>query len=148
MVDRTRPAPSSRLPRRAALATTAFALAATALVASTGSAAAAPTDFLGRWTSTDSDGSHQTVWIRGTSAHQPRNVAVTYRDDVASRACDGDPAKVTGTGRFDEDVLHVRGALTCTPGGNHVHGRIDLGWTYDAGNDTLVGFDGIVWERA
>ena len=118
------------------------------MLSSTGPAAAESRDFLGRWTSIDSDGSHQTLWIRGTAAHDPRNVAITYQDDFASQACDGDPAKVTGTGRFDGDVLVMRGALTCTPGGNWIHGRIDLGYTYDSGNDTLVDFDGIVWERA
>lgn len=122
----------------------AVTLASIATLMFSAPAAAAPSDYQGHWTSIDTDGSHQTLWIRGNGS----TVAVTYHDDVATSACDGGPAMVSGTGRLDGDVLVMRGALTCSPGGNWVHGLIFLEFTYDAGSDTLVDFDGIVWERA
>jgi hypothetical protein len=108
-------------------------------------ATAAQGPLAGTWTSTDTDGSNQTLTITGSGR---RAYAVTYFDDAATSLCDGAPAMVTGSGRVDGDDLFTRGAATCLPGGNRLRGVITIDYTYDAASDTLTDAFGIVWSRA
>jgi len=107
---------------------------------------AAPTNtdtFQGRWTSIDTDGSHQTLNVRGQGW---KTLAVQYHDDRAT-VCGGVPARVSGSGSVDGNIMFVRGALTCQPGGKPFPGSVVLGFTYVAANDTLEDASGVVWTR-
>ena len=108
-------------------------------------ATAAQGPLAGTWTSTDTDGSNQTLTITGSGR---RAYAVAYFDDAATSLCDGAPAMVNGSGRVDGDDLFTRGAATCLPGGNRLRGVITIDYTYDAASDTLTDAFGIVWSRA
>lgn len=108
-------------------------------------AAAAQGDLAGRWTSIDTDGSHQTLTIEGSGE---RVYAMSLFDESATSLCDGAPASVNGPGRVTEDGLLLRGAAVCRPGGNVLRGVIHLAFTYDAGTDTLTDEFGVVWSRA
>jgi hypothetical protein len=111
------------------------------------SAAAVSRDaFRGNWTSTDTDGSHQTLAVGGSG--QARHHSVFYTDDAATRACGGDPAQGTGSGTVDGGTMYAKVALTCLPGGNHFRTRLTLAYTYDQGTDTLTDTSGVVWDRA
>lgn len=120
-------------------------LLGTSLVLGAPPATAAQGPLAGTWTSTDTDGSNQTLTITGSGR---RAYAVTYFDDAATSLCDGAPAMVTGSGRVDGDDLFTRGAATCLPGGNRLRGVITIDYTYDAASDTLTDAFGIVWSRA
>ena len=137
-------------------------LLGTSLVLGAPPATAAQGPLAGTWTSTDTDGSNQTLTITGSGR---RAYAVTYFDDAATSLCDGAPAMVTGSGRVDGrpvvvvalvpgwggvagDDLCTRGAATCLPGGNRLRGVITIDYTYDAASDTLTDAFGIVWSRA
>lgn len=98
----------------------------------------------GTWTSVDTDGSNQTLDIKGSGVHV---YSMFYFDDAAS-ACGGDPAQLTGRGSLDGDVLIMAGVLTCLPGGNFVWEQIYVGFAYDSSDDTLTDDFGIVWHRA
>lgn len=108
--------------------------------------AAAPTSpFTGSWTSTDGDGSSQTLVV--STGKRP---SVIYQDFYAS-GCDnyGGPATHwvgAGTGSVEGDVLwvsfHKSGCGTFLQGG---YGDF---YTYDAGTDTLTDQFLIVWYRA
>lgn len=98
----------------------------------------------GSWVSVDLDGSNQTLSIHGSGDHR----SMTLYDDLASNACDGDPARGQGSGTLDGDVLFVRATITCQPGGSLVHGHVELAFAYDSETDTIVDFSGVVWERA
>ena len=106
--------------------------------------AANQSPFLGAWTSVDTDGSNQTLSIRGGGSD---NFAVALFDDAAT-ACGGAPAQAVGSATADGDDLLMRGTITCLPGGNFVRGRLLLEFHYDEGTDTLIDFSGVVWERA
>lgn len=106
------------------------------------SAAAEVSPFAGTWTSIDTDGSHQTMKISGSTAG---SLGVRYYDDVGT-VCGGDPARFAGTGRVDGDVLEADVLLVCIPGGN-VFGHITIEATYDASTDTLSDPSGVVWTR-
>ena len=107
-------------------------------------ATAAPGDVAGHWTSIDNDGSSQTLDVRGSG----NNVySMFLYDDSATSACDGDPARLTGTGVLDGDLLVMNGALTCQPGGNPLRFHIDFAFVYSAGSDTLTDLSGVVWHR-
>ena len=110
-----------------------------------GSAASSQGPLAGTWTSVDTDGSNQTLDIRGSGRHV---YAMVYYDDAATSACGGDPAQVTGPGYPDGEHLTLVGALTCLPGGNFLRSRIAPGYTYDASTDTLTDDFEIVWHRA
>src|SRR5690242_6575445 len=112
--------------------------------AAASTASAAPGPLAGTWTSVDTDGSNQTLYVMGTGSHA---YAMVYVDDEATGACDGSPAKVTGPGYTFGDEVVLVGALTCTPGGNPFRSRIVLTYTYDGASDTLSDNFGIVWER-
>lgn len=103
--------------------------------------------FQGSWTSIDiSDGSHQTLDIRGSgrSGHH----AMALFDDATSGACRPSPARVQGSGVVDGNRLQGMGTLTCRPGGNPLTGRIPLGFVYHPRTDTLTDDAGIRWHRA
>ena len=107
---------------------------------------AADTDvFHGTWSSTDLDGSHQKLSIRGSG---PGIHAMRLYDDSASVACDGFPAHVQGTGSVEGNSLVMTGTLTCQPGGNWLADRISLSFTYSPGTDTLTDESGVTWVRS
>ena len=128
---------------RIAVALSAVVTVSSAVLAPTASAAGGP--LAGTWTSIDTDGSSQTLDIRGSGAHV---YSMTYVDDVATSACGGDPAQITGPGHPEGDSVTMVGALTCLPGGNFIRSRIVLGFVYDGSADTLTDDFGIVWHRA
>ena len=99
--------------------------------------------FNGVWVSIDYDDSHQTLVVRGSG---PSDRAATYYDDVASHACAGAPATIVGHGRVDGDFMLVRGNLRCEPGTQPL-GFVDIGYAYQAGDDTLLDDFGITWTR-
>lgn len=96
----------------------------------------------GTWSSTDTDGSAQTLRISGSGT---RTYAM-YLLDQAGTVCGGAPASVAGTGVVDGDSLVLTGTLACRPGGA-ILGRGSIGFTYDAGSDTLTDEFGVVWRR-
>lgn len=117
-------------------------------------ALAAPTvavgDFVGHWTSTDTDGSSQTLDIWQTNGFYQ----VVYFDDGGS-VCgvfdeNDDPiVPVLGKGRgtADGDELTVNSLLRCLmPGG--VPFMATVTYTYDSGSDTLTDDFGVVWYRS
>ena len=108
-------------------------------------ASAAPGDLAGTWTSIDLDGSSQQLTVNGSGSHR---YSMFLYDDEATSACDGNPARLTGTGELDGDTLTMTGSLTCLPGGNALRFRIDYVFVYSAGSDTLTDDAGVVWYRA
>ena len=100
----------------------------------------------GTWTSTDTDGSHQTLEIRGSG--RDGTYAVMLFDESATAACGGRPARLAGSGSVSDNDLLVTGALVCLPGGNLLEGRITVAFTYSPGADTLVDEFGVVWHRS
>jgi hypothetical protein len=126
-----------------ALSLSAVITGASVGLGATASAAGGP--LAGTWTSIDTDGSNQTLDIRGSGRHV---YSMYYYDDAATSACGGDPAQVTGTGHPDGDNLTMVGALACLPGGNWVRSRIVLAYVYDGSTDTLTDDAGVVWHRA
>ena len=75
----------------------------------------APVPFGGNWTSTDTDGSAQTMEI-GIAADG--STQMTVHDDAATAACAGAAATVTGTGLLDGigDLVITLTSLTCADG--------------------------------
>lgn len=106
-------------------------------------ASAAQSVVAGTWTSVDTDGSNQTLWVNGSDQGA---LSVHLYDDYAS-VC-GVPAQFAGTGRLVDGYLDVRGTITCLPGGNFVRGQLGISLWYDAEADVLVDFSGVVWTRA
>lgn len=121
----------------------ATALAPSAAYAPTASAASGP--LAATWISVDTDGSNQTLDIKGSGVHV---YSMFYFDDAATGVCGGDPARVTGPGYPDGDNLTMVGALTCLPGGNVLRSRLIIGFVYDGSADTLTDDFGVVWHRA
>lgn len=107
-------------------------------------AVAAQGELAGTWTSIDTDGSNQTLTINGSGS---RVYAMSLFDDSAS-LCDGAPALAQGSGRVEEDQLFMLAAAVCLPGGNVLRGVINIGFSYDAGTDTLTDDFGVVWSRS
>ena len=130
--------------KRTRVAITLGAALALLLPAAASTASAASGPLAGTWASVDTDGSNQTLYVTGTGA---RVYAMVYVDDLATSACHGAPAKVTGPGYPTEDGVVLVGALTCMPGGNHITGRIALAYFYDGSTDTLTDDFGVVWHR-
>lgn len=117
------------------------------VVPSTASASAQDDVFRGFWTSVDHDGSHQTLTVQGSG--RAGHHAMRYFDDAATgELCGGTKAHIQGSGTVDGDNLHMRGVLTCQPGGNPLHQRIDVGYVYDSATDTLIDDSGVTWSRA
>ena len=132
--------------KRAALSLVTTVALVAASVGLTSTAASAATGALaGTWTSIDNDGSTQTLDITG-AGHQA--YSMVYVDDVATSACDGDPAQIAGPGFTQGEDLVMVGSLVCLPGGNFLRTRITILFDYDAGADTLTDSFGIVWERS
>lgn len=123
-----------------------IAILAIALALPASALAAAPTSsFTGSWTSTDTDGSHQTLVV--SSGVRP---SVVYQDFYAS-GCDnfGGPATHwvgAGTAIVEDGVLwasfHKSGC------GSFLLGGYEDYFVYDAGADTLTDSFGIVWTRS
>lgn len=128
----------------ARLATALSAVLTLGGIALAAPASAASGPLAGTWTSIDTDGSNQTLDIMGSGRHA---YSMIFVDDVATSACDGDPAMLTGPGVVDGDVLVMTGALTCLPGGS-LFPRFTLDFVYDSSTDTLTDGFGIVWHRA
>ena len=126
------------------LATAALLATASAFLAPTAASGVSGT-LAGTWTSTDTDGSTQTLDITGSGRHA---YSMVYVDESATGACAGDPAQVTGPGFVEGEDLVMVGTLVCLPGGNGLRTRISIFFDYDAGADTLTDSFGIVWERA
>ena len=122
----------------------AVLIAVVSLVAPT-SASAGPGELAGTWTSTDTDGSSQTLTVRGSGEGA---YSVFLVDDAATSACGGAPARLVGPGAFDGETLAVFGTLTCLPAGNVFRTRIPFELTYSAETDTLTDFTGVTWTRA
>ncbi|WP_323096335.1 hypothetical protein [Intrasporangium sp. YIM S08009] len=122
----------------------AITLGAALALLTPAAASAASGPLAGTWASVDTDGSSQTLSITGTGN---RVYAMVYADDVATSACGGAPAKVTGPGFTTGDGVVLVGALTCMPGGNHITGRIAISYVYDGASDTLTDDFGILWHR-
>ena len=122
---------------------TTVALAATLLASAPAAVAAQSGGINGSWVSVDFDGSNQTLEINGSGAYR----SMQLFDDEATQACDGGPAWAQGAGRLDGDTLLAFATVICRPGGNVVRGQIPLGFTYDAGTDTITDDAGIVWYR-
>ena len=106
--------------------------------------AAGPGPFKGVWTSTDTDGSTQLLIV--SSGSTP---SVTFEDFYAS-ACDrfGGPSThwvSAGEGSVDGDALLV--SFHKSGCGSFSIGAYDGWWLYDAGSDTLIDSDDIVWSR-
>ena len=127
---------------RIAVALTAGLTLAGAVAPATASAASGP--LAGTWASVDTDGSNQTLDIRGSGAHV---YSMFYVDDAATGACGGDPAQVTGPGYVDGDTVTMVGVLTCRPGGNVIRSRIVIGFVYDSSTEDLTDDFGVVWHR-
>ena len=105
--------------------------------------------FRGSWTSNDSaDQSAQTMTIQGSGRSGHHSVFVY--DTVATRACGGGPAIVTGAGTVDDDVLVWFFTVTCPgTGRGPTTGRVGPGvMTYDEGTDTIIDDSQTVWHRA
>ena len=122
----------------------ALLIAVVSVVAPT-SALACPGELTGTWTSTDTDGSSQTLTVRGSGQGA---YSVFLVDDAATSACGGAPAMLMGPGTFDGETLAVFGTLTCMPEGNVFRTRIPFELTYGAETDTLTDFTGVTWTRA
>lgn len=109
------------------------------------SAWAASGGLAGRWSSVDGDGSTQTLSITGSGGQA---YAIVYDDESATGACSGAPARIVGPGFVDGNDVVMEGTLVCLPGGNPFRSRLAIGFSYDAGTDTLTDSFGIVWHRA
>ena len=110
----------------------------------TTASAAGPGPFKGVWTSTDTDGSTQLLIV--SSGATP---SVTFEDFYAS-ACDrfGGPSThwvSNGEGSVDGDLLIV--SFHKSGCGSFTIGAYDGFWSYQAGSDTLIDPDDIVWTR-
>lgn len=112
---------------------------------------AKPSPFIGAWTSTDIDGSSQTLTIGGGGGDTRH---VRYYDDGAT-ICGLDP----DTGDF-LSAASARGPLSVS--GNTLSGNLDVycqvspptlagnfafEYTYDPSTDTLTDWLGVVWSR-
>jgi hypothetical protein len=98
--------------------------------------------FPGHWAATDHDGSNLSLAVHGNGARY----AVREVDDAAT-VCGGAPASVSGSGAAEGQLLVVRAALACAPGGNVFRQQIEITFTYDATADVLTDNDGVVWSR-
>jgi hypothetical protein len=109
-----------------------------------GTAWASTGELAGTWISVDADGSVQTLDITGSGETA---YSMVYVDESATGACNGAPARVSGPGFVDGDVVVMFGTLVCLPGGNVFRSRLTLGYEFDPGTDTLTDSFGIVWHR-
>ena len=131
--------------RALASATTVLVLAPVVAVLAPSAASAAPGPLAGTWTSTDTDGSHQTLVVTGSGQ---RAYSLVYTDDAASDACQGNPARLSGPGFVEGADLHMQATLVCLPGGNQIRERLSLTFSYDSATNTLMDDLGIQWSRS
>ena len=123
-----------------------IAILAIALALPASALAAAPTSsFTGSWTSTDTDGSHQTLVV--SSGVRP---SVVYQDFYAN-GCDRFAGPAThwtaaGEGSIDGEVMEV--GFHKSGCGSFLLGGYEDYFVYDAGADTLTDSFGIVWTRS
>ena len=114
------------------------------LLAFASPAAAASSVFAGLWSSTDYDGSHQTLVV--SAGESP---SVTFQDFYASACADhGDRSThwvSAGSAMVDGDVLSVH--FHRSGCGTFGIGSYDDEWYYDSGSDTLTDSAGITWYR-
>ena len=122
-----------------------FGLLAVQLAVASATEAVGRDQLVGTWTSTDNDGSHQILSIHGGGSG---TYAMELYDDVASRACGGAPARISGTGQTVDDLLTMRGALTCSPGGNVFRPHVVLEFQFDPQTGLITDFSGVVWSRS
>ncbi|MFL6206903.1 MAG: hypothetical protein ACJ739_16295 [Acidimicrobiales bacterium] len=129
------------------------------VVAGHGPSALPPSDYVGTWESTDTDGSSQTLVLResGDGDH-----AMVLHDDAATGACAGAAATISGTGRLQGDgTLVVAAELTCDDGTTPIplqgdpetarqftDGLAHITFTYDRFADQLVDGFRVTWRRA
>jgi hypothetical protein len=109
--------------------------------------------FLGTWSSTDLDGSTQTMVVRASGDEA---VEIAVRDDSAS-VCSGAPSTMTGTGRLEgaTELVIPSPVLTCVDGsepealsGPPLEEQLrNLTFVHDPGADTLTDNLGSVWNR-
>lgn len=123
----------------------AVASLAVLLAAAPVSAAPGTSGFTGRWVSTDTDGSHQTLSVSAGATP-----TVVYQDFYA-RGCDtfGGPAThwvASGQGFIEGDQLLA--AFHKSGCGAFLMGGYEDVFIYDAGTDTLEDSFGITWSRA
>lgn len=128
-----------------------FLAIALSVILASGSAALAPAAsaasgaLAGTWTSVDSDGSNQTLDIKGSGLNV---YAMVYFDESATSACGGNPARLSGPGYVDGDDILLVGPVVCLPAGNPYRTRLAITFHYNANTDTLTDTFGIVWHRA
>ena len=106
---------------------------------------ASPGGLAGTWTSVDGDGSLQTLDITGSGQSA---YSMVYFDESATGACDGAPARISGPGFVEGELVVMVGTLVCLPGGNVFRSRLTLVYEFDPGTGTLTDSFGIVWHRA
>jgi hypothetical protein len=102
----------------------------------------APNEFIGRWKSTDKDGSTQTLAISHLDAVV---LTLDYADDVATH-CGGNPATATATGTPAGDTLSVSFVVYCE-NPKAFWGNAPYTFTYTKATDTMADNYGVVWHR-
>jgi hypothetical protein len=132
------------LPKSVLKTCAVVAAAAALLIPATSAEAAGAGSLAGTWTSTDTDGSQQTLDIRGSGNFAYSMVYV----DVSATVCGGDPARLSGPGYVDGDSVLMVAVLVCQPGGNVLKERLTIGFQHDTATHTLTDDFGIVWHRA
>jgi hypothetical protein len=118
-------------------------LAFLAVVAPAGPAFAKQGSLAGYWYSIDTDGSNQVLSLVGSG----RSTYSVLLSDDAATVCVGDPAIYVGPGAVEGATMTTDGAVVCLPGGNPLHFRVSLTFTYDSGSNTLTDNSGVVWHR-
>ena len=112
-----------------------------------------PSPFAGTWTSTDTDGSSQTMGIQHADGDEHE---VVLHDDAAT-ACSGAPATVTGTARLSSvtELVVPQPVATCddgstpmTPDGQRLDEVLtEITFLHDPDTGTLTDSYGVVWRR-
>jgi hypothetical protein len=100
---------------------------------------------LGSWTSTDTDGSVQTMTIIITG---DGSAQVTLHDAAAGAMCAGAAATVTGNGELNSggELIIATSNLTCDDGSQPA-GELGYTFTHDSESDTLTDNLGGIWLR-
>jgi hypothetical protein len=100
--------------------------------------------YVGRWTSTDVDGSHQTMRLRADSGG---HYAMVLHDDFTG-PCNG-PSTDSGTGGLVWVKLVISGITTaCANGSNPVGAARSLTFVHRPFTEDLTDNDGVVWSPA
>jgi hypothetical protein len=101
--------------------------------------------FSGNWTSTDTDGSAQTMTITTTG---DGSAQMTLHDAAAGAMCAGAAATVTGNGELNGggELIITTSNLSCDDGSQPA-GELSYSFTHDRESDTLTDNLGAVWLR-